>query len=159
MSFSCDIQEDGDKMSIIIGGAIDEDVKFPQLNTSGFNFINFDFQNLALINSCGIREWVIWLRTIPVEIQVSYFNCPRVLIEQINMIDGLMTQNGNVGSFYLPYYCEECDDLTLLLCEKDKDYSKGGFEPKEYIKCGKCGENAEIDIIESKYLKFINLYG
>ncbi len=158
-NFKCIVKDEGDSFLISVGGAVDEDAKFPSLALSNIKKIVFDFQELDLINSCGIREWVVWLRSISNQIEVLYKNCPRILIEQINMIEGLMPVNGHIESFYLPYYCEECDQQTNLLCERNKDYSKEGLKTKEFIPCKKCSANSEIDVIESKYLKFIKQYG
>ncbi|HLE09883.1 MAG: hypothetical protein A2504_10805 [Bdellovibrionales bacterium RIFOXYD12_FULL_39_22] len=158
-AFQCSTKQELETLQITIGGAVDEDVRFPQLTLSAVKKIVFDFKELNLINSCGIREWVVWLRNIPASIEVLYRNCPRILIEQINMIEGLMPANGYIESFYLPYYCEECDKQTMLLCERGKDYTRSGMETKEFVPCSKCQGNSEIDVIESKYLKFIKQYG
>ena len=158
-NFLCEIIQDNKILNISIGGAVDEDAKFPKVEFNNIKQINFNFSKLKLINSCGIREWVIWLRDIPSDITVVYCQCPRILVEQINMIDGLMPKNGFVESFFIPYYCEECDEISDLLCSKGKDYGGVDFEPKEFISCNKCENNAEIDIIESKYLKFLKKFG
>lgn len=158
-SFCCNVFRDGTKFKMDFSGRIDEDSNFPVVDYKDVSFINYDFENLTHINSCGIREFVLWGRKIPAKIKVVYSRCPRILIEQINMIDGIMVKNGRIDSFYVPYFCENCDTARLILVEKERDYLDGKLVLSEFIKCSQCSEEAEIDIIESKYLKFLKDYG
>src|SRR5665647_2893632 len=66
-------------------GCIDEDADFKELLGLEQRHITFDFNQVSMINSCGIREWIKFLERIPEKSTMTYTNCPQIIIEQINM--------------------------------------------------------------------------
>ena len=139
-----------------INEEIGEDLSFPEIKFIEINKIIFDLEKLKLINSCGIREWVIWIKKIPpTGIDIIFQNCPRVFIEQLNLIEGLIPLGGAVESFFVPYYCSDCDNLHSKYYV-NKNGTKLVF-PKN-IKCSTCGSEMDIDVIEKKYFKFLAKY-
>lgn len=134
-------------LAINVEGSIDEDASLPSLDFSGISHICFDFKELKLINSCGIRDWVNWLKAFPTSLKIEYTQCPPILIDQINMISGLLPQGGIVSSFYVPYFSEKEDDVVLQL------FNKGQEVPEEISLPS--GETVELDVIPEKYFKFL----
>ncbi len=148
--------KNGDTLLIGVVGALDEDSVFPTLELSGIKIVELDFENMAMINSCGIRDWIAWLREIPEKIQLIYKSCPVNLIDQINMVEGLVRTGSEIRSFYVPYYCEACDFISNHIVTSAGSWKN--FRPAELGKCQKCGQNVEIDVIESKYFKFLKRF-
>ncbi len=138
-----------------LAGAIDEDAIFPNVDFSTFSEINFDFNGVTSINSCGIREWIKWISSIPGHAKVSYSNCPKVIIDQVNMVEGFIPASGQILSFYIPYYCENCENVETKLFTDPASIAKGTLKVPANIKCSKCASDSEIDIIENKYFKFL----
>jgi hypothetical protein len=154
-----DISNVDGKLVVLLTGQIDEDVKLPSADFSSGSEVIFDFEGLTLINSCGIRDWVTWMKSIPAGKPVSFVNCPSILIDQVNMISGFVPASGKIGSFYVPYFCDECDDLKNILFTKGKEFDGEKCEVKEEIACPTCGEEAELDVIKLKYFKFLKNFG
>ena len=157
-----DTNSEGDTLNVAVAGTVDEDSAnaFPNIGDfAGTGNLKVDVGSLEAINSCGIREWVIWVKSFPGEMNVVYYNCPRIFVEQLNMIEGLIPANGKVESFFVPYYCDDSDHITNKLLVKGQDYNGAEIEIEEFIKCEKSGGEAELDIIESKYLKFLKDFG
>jgi hypothetical protein len=136
-----------------ITGNIDEDFTSEGLFEEEAKVYHFDFDKLNSINSCGIREWIIYLEKIAPSCQVVYENCPVIMIEQMNVVQGILPKDCKVMSFYAPYYCEDCDEevLKLLRPEDIKNNEAPVFDSEiEGCKC-----TLELDAIEGQFFQFL----
>lgn len=140
-----------DELNVELIGAIDEDADFKELIGLEQKTINFDFDKVTMINSCGIREWIKFLEKIPEKTHIVYNSCPQIIIEQINMVHGFFRKGASINSFYAPYYCEKCGKESKVHLKSDQ--VKNRKAPK--IECPKCGENMDFDAIEAQYFSFL----
>lgn len=140
-----------DELNVELIGNIDEDVDFKELSGLEQKNISFDFGQVSLINSCGIREWIRFLETIPEQTHIVYRNCPQIIIEQINMVHGFFRKGASIESFYAPYYCEACSKESKVHLRSEQ--VKNRKAPK--VMCDKCGEEMEFDAIEGQYFGFL----
>ena len=145
----------GDSVSLKLAGPIDEDANFPNIDLSSFKEITFDFLSVTAINSCGIREWIRWIGNIKPDSKVTYVNCPKVIIDQVNMVDGFLPVNAKIASFFVPYFCESCDNLDTKIYSDPSGIASGAVKVPPQVPCSKCKQPAEIDVIETKYFKFL----
>ncbi len=147
---------------ITVNGKINEDTLFPTIKFSKNSTVVFDLENLTLLNSCGIRGWIYWLKSFSKEVtSVIFRKCNRIFIEQVNLIDGLVPDGGIIESFQAPYYCESCDviDTRLIDCQSLLQVTSEDSTLSVPVKlCTKCGTVMELDIIEKKYLKFFKKF-
>lgn len=150
-----DIEGDSNIMSLSFKGNIDEDFAWKDLlKQKSKNYI-IDFNGVTLLNSCGIREWIHFLNHLGSDSQVTYINCPPVIIHQMNIVAGLLSQNAIVETFYAPYFDEEEDQEVLKLL-KVCDI-KNGKAPRMVSET--TGRDLEFDGIEKQYFHFISLQG
>lgn len=113
----------------------------------------FNFKNLLSINSSGIREWILYAQKIRTK-KVILTDCPKPLIDQASMVEGFILPEFQVLSFYVPYYNEDKDLEKLVLVQYGKDYTRDTINiPNEHKDAD--GTVFEIDIIPSKYFKFL----
>lgn len=140
-----------DELNVELIGSIDEDADFKELSGLEQKTINFDFNKVTMINSCGIREWIKFLETIPEKTHIVYKSCPQIIIEQINMVHGFFRKGASIESFYAPYYCESCSKENKAHIKADQ--VKNRKAPK--LECPKCGEEMEFDAIEAQYFSFL----
>ncbi|MFN7903925.1 MAG: hypothetical protein ACK5P5_01965 [Pseudobdellovibrionaceae bacterium] len=139
------------KMKLI--GIIDEDVDFKEFSIAQASDLLIDLQDLKSINSCGIREWIKWLgENSSGKIQMQ--NCPKVIVDQINMVEGFLPKNGKVVSFYVPYFNEDSGSEKNVLFRHGTEFTEAGVNPPAEVK-DEGGQAMEMDVIESKYFKFI----
>ena len=132
-------------------GVIDEDANFDKIKSLGMNQFVFDFNNVTMINSCGIREWIKYLDNLG-EAKIIYMNCPQIIIEQVNMVHGFIRKGIVVDSFYAPYFCTSCDTGKKILL---KSSEVAGFKPP--VKhCNTCKSELEFDAIEKQYFSFLS---
>ncbi|MBO9665630.1 MAG: hypothetical protein J7501_02305 [Bdellovibrio sp.] len=142
-----------DKLTVQMAGTIDEDVDFSQFNLSGNQQIDVELAGVKSINSCGIREWIKWMGTAG-PAKITFSNCPKVIVDQINMVDGFLPSSGKVNSFFVPYYNDESGAEKNVLFRYGTEYTDSSVTPPEAVKDEE-GNDMEMDVIEAKYFKFI----
>ena len=141
-----------DELIVGFQGSIDEDADFKELLGLEQKNITFDFNQVNMINSCGIREWIKFIEKIPEKSTMTYTNCPQIIIEQINMVHGFIRKGATIQSFYAPYYCEKCGKESKIHLQADQ--VKNRKAPK--ADCPHCGtEGMDFDAIEGQYFSFI----
>lgn len=141
----------GDEAHVSLVGVIDEDANFDKIKSLKMNQFIFDFNNVSMINSCGIREWIKYLQEIE-GAKISYINCPQIIIEQVNMVHGFIRKGITVESFYAPYFCTGCDTGKKILL---KNSEINGTKPPTKL-CNTCSSELEFDAIEKQYFSFLN---
>ena len=151
--FQCKIDRQGSKLTLQLGGIIDEDADFAPLTLDGAQEVQIDMDGIRSINSCGIREWIKWIGTNP-SAKVVYAKCPKVIVDQMNMVDGFLPTSAKVDSFYVPYYHEDSGSEKNILFRYGVEFKEGQVQPPGEVK-DESGNTMEMDIIESKYFKFI----
>ena len=149
-----DVENKESSFFVTLTGQLDEDASFEKVEFGESPKVVIDLNGINSINSCGIREWIKWVKEIPATATISYKNCPKVIIDQINMVVGFLPENASVESFYVPYYCESSGSEKMVLFEKGKEFDGGEIKEPE-IKCDETGDEMEMDVIESKYFGFL----
>ncbi len=152
--FSFEKKESGSDLELHLKGGIDEDSSFQGIELTNYKNIVIDLDGVTAINSCGIREWVKWIRSTPPEGKVIIRNCPKVIVDQINMVAGFLPPNGTVESFYVPYFSEASGSEKMILFRKGSEFQSGEVTPPVGVK-DESGEEMEMDVIEAKYFKFL----
>lgn len=152
--FKAEKQQNGGEVTVTFSGHIDEDAQFANLDLNGAQKVVVDLDGVSAINSCGIREWIKWIRTAPGNAQIVYRKCPKVIVDQINMVTGFLPENGKVESFYVPYYSDASGDEKMILFKEGAEFKGGEIFPPAEVK-DDSGEPMEMDVIEAKYFKFL----
>jgi hypothetical protein len=154
-SFKADIKNMGQTDVLALEGHIDEDANLETIPTGKGGELHVDFQRVQAINSCGIREWIKWLSKVPQNKKIVYINCPKIIVDQANMVAGFVPANGKIKSFYVPYYSEDADKERMVLFTEGKEFKGSELFPPEGIKDEESGSEMEMDVIEAKYFKFL----
>lgn len=143
----------GALFKVQVTGIIDEDTDFRPFDLNGASTVEINIDGVKSINSCGIREWIKWISTAG-GATIQYQQCPKVIVDQINMVQGFLPQQGQVSSFYVPYYSEETDEEKSILFTNGKEFNELGLLQKPTVNDSK-GNAMDMDVIESKYFKFL----
>jgi len=154
MSFSIAKQQEGSTLVLKVSGGVDEDANFQPIDIGGASAVVLDLSDVTAINSVGIREWIKWVKAIPATAQLSVRRCPKIIVDQINMVAGFLPQSATIESFFVPYYADATGTEKMILFEKGKQFSDGNVNPPEEVK-DDSGEVMEMDVIEAKYFKFL----
>ncbi|HEX8113312.1 MAG TPA: hypothetical protein VF516_36530 [Kofleriaceae bacterium] len=138
-----------------LGGVIDEDNELGDLVDkipSGTAVI--DLGEIERINSCGVRDWVNWLSKLEYNGTRSVLvECSPAIVAQINLVNNF-TGNGVVKSFYVPYFCPECDEEKVLLVEAS-DMGPPPHEPPT-CRCDECDLVMDFDDMPDSYFAFLS---
>ena len=153
MSNSIKIKKNGGEIVVNPTGSIDEEVNLTADQLKGASSLVIDFADVTSINSCGIREWIRWLSPYA-STPIIYKNCPKIIVDQINMVDGFLPNSATVESFYVPYYSEDSGEEKHVLFTNGKEYSDQGIQLPKSVNDSK-NQPMEIDVIESKYFRFL----
>lgn len=154
-SYKIDYKPDGDSLNIVLSGSLNENVVFGDYPLEGFKKITFNLSGVVAINSIGIREWLKWFSQVG-DAKIEFNACPKVLIEQFNMIDSVKPKAALIVSFYVPYYNEEKNIEKNILFVRGKDFDENGVKVESVISDGEGGQ-LEIDVIADKYFQFLKL--
>lgn len=154
MSFTIANQPEGARLVLKISGGVDEDANFQPVDMSAFKTTVLDVEGVTAINSVGIREWIKWTKTFPAGVEVVIRKCPKIIVDQINMVSGFLPQGTVIESFFVPYFAESTGTEKMVLFEKGKEYNDGNLSAPSEVK-DESGEVMEMDVIEAKYFKFL----
>ena len=109
-------KREGTKLNLELYGDIDEDTTFATVDLQGVTDLRVDWGGVVSINSCGIREWILWIKKLSPEARCKFVQCQKVVVDQMNMIRGFLLPEGQVESFFVSYYCVNCTSITSRLC-------------------------------------------
>ncbi len=151
--FDLKIEKAAPAWKVTMSGVIDEDADFNPHSLAGAPAIQLQLGAVKSINSCGIREWIKWMGTAGAA-SVQYFECPKIIVDQINMVQGFLPASGKVMSFYVPFYSDESGEEKSVLFTMGKEYSETGLQAAPEVKDSQ-GQAMEMDVVEAKYFKFL----
>src|SRR5438045_5300629 len=111
--------------SVEFFGEIDENADFAELKRRLRGNVVFHLADVRRINSCGVREWVNFVRDLPNVTELVFSHCSPAIVTQLNMIYNFRGA-ATVRSFYAPYVCEECNNEEEKLLDVDTHFTTGG---------------------------------
>ena len=153
--FQHSVQQRGDVSFVKLGGVIDEDNELGELVDKIPNGTAvIDLGEIERINSCGVRDWVNWLSKLESNGTRSVLvECSPAIVAQINLVNNF-TGSGVVKSFYVPYFCPECDEEKVLLVEAS-DMGPPPHEPPT-CRCDECDLVMDFDDMPDSYFAFLS---
>ncbi len=152
--FQATVHQRDDIGFIKLSGVIDEDNELADLtdNIPGSTVV-IELGEVERINSCGVRDWVNWLSALEARnAETVLVECSPAIVAQINLVNNF-TGNGAVKSFYVPYFCPECDEEKVLLCEAG-DMGPPPHEPP-VCRCDGCDLVMDFDDMPDSYFAFL----
>jgi anti-anti-sigma regulatory factor len=153
--FQASVQHRGDVSYVKLGGVIDEDNELADLvDKIPTGTAVIDLGEIERINSCGVRDWVNWLSKLETNGTRSVLvECSPAIVAQINLVNNF-TGNGVVKSFYVPYFCPECDEEKVLLVEAT-DMGPPPHDPPT-CRCDECDLVMDFDDMPDSYFAFLS---
>ena len=138
----------------LFSGSIDETLIIHfDLFSDTKDVVTLHLDEVIAINSTGIREWINLMTRLK-SANIRLTKCPKVLVDQINMVKGFLPANAGVDSFYVPYFSEQSGTERKILFERNIQFTDKEVNFESTI-VDEDGAVFEIDIIPDKYFKFI----
>ena len=150
--FKLEIISESGYITIKFVGHLDEDFIQREIDLPSSEVVKCDLSRLDGINSCGIREFITFLKRIPSTTMIEYHNCPPVFIMQVNMVNGFLGLNRKVFSLFAPYVGVDTENEVLYF------YETSGLKASDVLSIIKMNdEDHEFDGSIEKYFRFLNL--
>lgn len=110
------------KCIVTLQGAITEGFDFWNVSIPVASTLEIDMDRVTTINSVGLREFRSWVHSLRnSKIQLS--RVPKVIIDQLNMVAGLVPPQTEVLSFYVPYFSEPLDEEKHFLFRRGSQFN------------------------------------
>lgn len=135
-------------------GEIDENADFAELKRRLRGNVVFHLGEVRRINSCGVREWVNFVRDLPTVSELVFTNCSPAIVTQLNMIFNFRG-SAKIRSFFAPYVCERCNSEEEKLLEVQSHFPDRNIGSVPEFKCARCNTDMEFDDIPERYLAFL----
>jgi anti-anti-sigma regulatory factor len=161
MSKQMIVESQNQTLKVSIIGAINENTTFAELDLNGAKEIHLDLKQVSNLNSMGLRNWLIWVKKLKGKAQMRFQNCPRVVVEQMAILQGFLPIGAIVDSFQVPYYCDSCGHEEQFMAFRGRDYMEATADTPEGVKvpeikpCPSCQLKMNIDIVPLKYFSFL----
>lgn len=151
MNSRCEIKNIND--ITYFSGRLDETFHKVADQISALGECSFNLKDMTSINSSGVRQWILLMRKMK-SANIFLYECPKVFIEQANMVKDFIPTNAKIMSFYVPFYNEKNGTEKSILFSLNQDYTDDKIFPLKSVVDEK-GDEMEIDAVESKYFRFI----
>jgi hypothetical protein len=152
IALSWRIKERAGLTTVEFVGEIDENADFVELRRRLRGPVAFQLAEVRRINSCGVREWVNFVRDLPHVTELSFSHCSPAIVTQLNMIYNFRGA-AKIRSFYAPYVCEACGYEEEKLVEVPA--GRQLRDPLPSFACSLCGAAMEFDDLPERYLSFL----
>lgn len=143
------------------GNLMEPDAKFPKpIDKPGTAYV-VNLDELSAINSIGIRAFMNWMRELG-DVPVTFMNCPKFFIDQVNMVVDFIPRHARVHSFYVPFYSEATESDKMVLYRTGLEFlrSDGKMHVRHPQKVLDSAGNAmELDVISDRFFKFLEKHG
>jgi hypothetical protein len=135
-------------------GEIDENADFAELRRRLKGQVVFHLAEVRRINSCGVREWVNFVRDLPGVTELAFSHCSPAIVTQLNMIYNFRG-GAEVRSFLAPYVCEKCSNEEERLLDVQTHFPGRDINAIPSVTCERCGGTMEFDDLPERYLSFL----
>jgi anti-anti-sigma regulatory factor len=154
LSWRAEPQADG-RLVVQLKGEINENADFSELRKLMQGDVDLELEGVTRINSCGVREWVNFVRTLDDVKSLRFSRCSPTVVLQLNTIYNFRGA-AKVKSFLAPYVCEVCHvDEYKLLDVRDHFAERGPHASVPAFRCPRCGGVMMFDELPERYLSFL----
>lgn len=153
-----DTLDEGDLVLVRLGGVINEDNRLVErLGAMSGRTVLLHLQRVERINSCGVRDWVHWVRAMEAQgNKLHLIRCSPPIVAQVNMVKNFCGDDGHVVSFLAPYFCGNCErDHHETLFSS----AVASAQEAPVAICETCGEPMQFDDLAESYFSFTRVHG
>lgn len=157
-ALSFKVEAEGERVIARLNGEIDENADFSDLKRQLHGDVELVLEGITRVNSCGVREWVNFVRALDHVRSLQFARCSPTVVLQLNTIYNFRGR-ARVTSFLAPYVCEVCHTDEYKLLEVDEHFSERTLKGVPAFRCGRCGGVMMFDELPERYLSFLSEEG
>ena len=148
---------EGEWLRVALRGEIDENADFSELRATLRGNVELSLEGITRINSCGVREWVNFVRELEGVRALWFARCSPPVVLQLNTIYNFRGR-ARVSSFMAPYVCEACHGDEYKLLVVDDHFPERASKPPSVpaFRCRRCGGVMVFDELPERYLSFLS---
>ena len=143
----------GDSLRVALRGEIDENADFSELRAHLRGNVELSLEGITRINSCGVREWVNFVRGLDKVRTLWFARCSPPVVLQLNTIFNFRGR-AHVMSFMAPYVCESCHADEYKLLDVSQHFPDRRAHVPGFL-CRRCGGVMMLDELPERYLSFL----
>lgn len=155
-NLTVDIYSDADSARYVFRGDIAETFDAKSIPMLSKRSVVFDLAGINGINSCGVREWVQFMREFSQATDFQLENCSVSIVDQFNLVPQTMG-NAHIASFYAPYYCATCDEEVTVLITTSDHWNVLAAKAAPEMRHS-CGTKLDFDALEDSYFQQIERF-
>ena len=140
----------GDRAVYSFRGSLNEYFDYKRIPVHAAAEVLFDLSEVRTLNSCGVREWVYFVRHFAGKTRLILDRVAVSFVDQANTVPQMLG-SGTVRSFFAPFYCPKCDQEVneLIVCETHREDLSKRRAPS--LAHSACGRPLEFDALEDAY--------
>lgn len=138
--------------TVVVEGAIDENASFAAIESLSGQVV-IDLSRVEGFNSCGVRTWIIFLRSLE-RACVRLRGCPPRVVHHLNTIYNFRGR-AVVESIQAPYLCARCGADELIQLELGSGRPDTAGSPPAGRPCPRCGGELRFDEDPERYFHFL----
>lgn len=121
--------------------------------------VEIDLGEVTTMNSVGVRSFGQWSNRLNNPI-IELSHCPKVFINQLNLVRNLIPSRSRVISFYVPYFSESANEEKNVLFTSGLEYEKTavGLQIRAPIVKTSGGSEMDLDVIPARYFQFLERF-
>jgi hypothetical protein len=144
----------GERLRVQLRGEVNENADFTELGRQLQGDVTLFLDGITRINSCGVREWVNFVRELKLD-SLVFARCSPTVVAQLNAIYNFRGP-ARVESFLAPYVCETCHVDEYKLLDVGEHFPDGS--PPLHVpafRCSRCSGVMTFDELPERYLAFL----
>jgi hypothetical protein len=145
---------EGEWLRVELRGEIDENADFSELRQTLRGNVELSLEGITRINSCGVREWVNFVRGLDAVRMLWFARCSPPVVLQLNTIYNFRGR-ARVSSFMAPYVCEACHGDEYKLLDVHEHFPDRRAHVPAF-RCRRCGGVMVFDELPERYLSFLS---
>jgi hypothetical protein len=150
---SWQVEAGGERLRVQLRGEINENADFTELGRQLRGNVTLLLDGITRINSCGVREWVNFVRDLQVD-SLVFSRCSPAVVMQLNAIYNFRGP-AQVESFLAPYVCETCHVDEYKLLQTAAHFPEPVPQHVPAFRCPRCGSLMAFDELPERYLAFL----
>lgn len=151
-----DLEDEGEWQRVVYRGPINEDAKAALAQVIGriAERAILDLGGVSYLNSCGIRDWAYFLKTVKKGRELVLDRCVDEVVRTMNMV---ISFHGNlpVRSLSRVYGCPHCQHEQVEAFVDGVHYKRGEMPRIPEMKCQRCGKTTEPFESDEEFFSFL----
>lgn len=159
MEFEIQVQGTAQDPVVRISGDLVGNHPFPLKISKEQRTLTIEMEGFSRMNSIGVRQWDQWMGALRKEnpsLIINLIEMPTFFVELFNVIHEFVPSPFVVKSFYLQYYCDQCEKSVDVLFKwpSGADFTKSAKDLLP-VQCDHCGSTLQMDFNSDRIFNFL----